>query len=170
MRTEREKWLASLRKTIKRGLTAGERVIAQKLYAEATHFVPADGKPAGTGDIPLPEIQPEPFRMPTDFDIAAEQMAREHPAHRELNCLLSLVQPERWMAGSWSERSTGWHEHKTDTDLSFDEAKTMLDARIAELGLAPVKVFAYPSSQGMNAAEAHAFWNASFEQQMRRFL
>jgi hypothetical protein len=167
-RTPREKFLAHLKKTMVHGETATERAEAMKLYAAATSGLP-DGAMAG-GAIPLPDLKLAPVvtkRVPSEFDEAIEFLRREHPDDG-LFALMMLVQPPRFMAGLWNRRADGWHDERTNTDLTFDDARVLVADRIAELGLSPEKVWAYPKTV-TPLAEYQVFLRMDFDQQMSQF-
>jgi hypothetical protein len=86
----------------------------------------------------------------------------------EISCLLGLLQPDRWMAGLWGDEKGGWHDARTNTFLSFDDARDLISARIKELGLSPELVHAWPHSVN-GTAEDQTFHRQTFEQQMERF-
>jgi hypothetical protein len=162
-RTPREKFLAHLKKTMVSGETATERTEAMRLYNAATSGLP-DGTMAG-GAIPLPELPKAlPQRKPSEFDAAIDGLNREHPDDG-LFCLLMLVQPPKFMAGLWARNSWGWFDVRTRTPMTFDEARVMVADRIAELGLSPEKVWAYPNTV-TPTAEHQMFLRMDFEQRM----
>jgi hypothetical protein len=99
----------------------------------------------------------------------AEEFARATIQPRaEISCLLSLLQPPVWMSGLWGDEKGGWRDARTDTLLSFDHARQLIDNRILELGLSPEKVRAYPHSHS-SMAESQAFHRLPFDQRMNRF-
>jgi hypothetical protein len=106
-----------------------------------------------------------------EYDAEAKRAVAAHPMHSELNCILMLIKPDRWMKGLWSEIENGWHEHRTNTDLTFDGAKVLIANRIEELHLNPELVYSYPHShEGYDsAADYMAFLNAPFDVQMAKF-
>ncbi len=75
MRTEREKFLAQLKKKMIHGETASERLQATKMFGEMTYGLTADGKLTSgepiDGAIPLPPLQPDPPKKLSDFEQAA---------------------------------------------------------------------------------------------------
>ncbi len=166
--TARDKFLKYLRKQMKSGLTAGERVSAQKLYAEMmgeTLSLPA--QPVIDGKVDLPPLG-EMNRTPTEFDETVRLAVLAH--HDDgLGCLLHLLKPKYWMDGAWGESPLGWTNGRdNDRLLSWDDGRVLIADRINELGLDADKVYAHPQSHS-SIAEFTAFINLPFAEQMERF-
>jgi hypothetical protein len=164
--TPRDQFLKHLKRVMVHGETASERLAATKMFGEMTFGMPADGKPSS--DIALPDPPASTPKPLSEFAEAARIAMLEHP-DGGLECLLLLVKPERWMQGSWARRPDGWFDVRTQTALTFDDARNLVDARIAELGLDAEKVYAHPVDRSMGAGEYTAFLNLRFSEQMRRF-
>ena len=171
----REKFLKHLRKQMKHGMSAGERVSAQNLYAkmmgagtESGEFgIDENGRVIANGQ-PI-ELQPMQPAAPDLCEYAQEARRAVSQPRSELSSILGLVRPERWMSGSWCDSDGGWKDAKNDYKLlTFDEARVLIAARISELGLNPERVYAHPKSR-CTIPEDFAFWNMSFEEQMERF-
>jgi hypothetical protein len=75
------------------------------------------------------------------------------------------------MKGLWAETADGWRDSRTDTILTFDNARQLIADRIAELGLDADKVNAFPFQRDLfvDAQAEQNFWRASFEDRMKRF-
>ena len=81
----------------------------------------------------------------------------------------SAISLKAWVTTlGWTTRKPS--DVRTKTFLSFDDARQLIDARIAELGLSPELVHAFPHSHAFpNIDEHQAFWRLSFEDRMERF-
>jgi hypothetical protein len=166
---DREKFLKHLRKQMKHGQSAGERVSAQKLYAQmmnGTNSYPSD---IGIVDGKAVELQSTLPAEPDLSDYAQEARRAVSQPRSELSSILGLIRPERWMSGNWCHADGGWSDAKDHYKLlTFNEARVLIAARISELGLNPERVFAHSKSR-CTIAEDFALWNMSFEEQMERF-
>lgn len=99
---------------------------------------------------------------------AAAILVQSHP-RGEIASELGLVQPPRWMAGLWGDENGGWHDSRTDTFLSFDDARQLVEARIKELGLSPKLVHEFPHSCSGSIAAHQRFWRMDFSDRMEMF-
>lgn len=161
---ERTKFVKHLKKTMLEGATAGERTAALKLYGELFGDNPAS--PVVDGKIDLPELG-EMNRPVAEYDYTVRLAMAEHPDDG-LGCLLQVLRVPRWWAGLWGKVADGWRDKRTDTVLTFDDARQLIDDRILELKLNSDKVWAYPKSYS-SMAEDTAFWNVPFEERLNRF-
>lgn len=174
MADERAKFIKQLAKTIKTSTSAVERMEARKLFAK---LVLGEGESSGdvaideNGDVIVTPQPPAPVvydQHPSQYDAAIQTMMAARPAGRELSCILQAIRVGRWMAGLWSDAQTGWLDHRTQTVLTFADAKTLIDERIRDLNLNSELVLAYPSSHS-TIQEDKAFWNLPFEERLNHF-
>src|ERR1700688_928538 len=93
---------------------------------------------------------------PQMFEYQAEMDRMVSQPRSEISCVLSLLEPAAWMAGLWGDEKAGWHDARTNTFLSFDDARDLISARIKELGLDETLVNAHPKSKS-SAAEYQQF-------------
>jgi hypothetical protein len=121
------------------------------------------------GEVALPVKAPVPV-TPRDTSEFAQTAARMMSQPRdELACLLSLLEPKVWMAGNWVDvASDGWKDVRHGVVLKFDGARELITARIKELGLNPVLVYAHPKSHS-TLEESVAFGQLNFAEKMNCF-
>jgi len=131
------------------GETAQERTQATKLYAEMTQFIPADGTPKPSRDIPLLEPQAPP---PTSqFDAVAKGAVGA--TFRGLREILQMLQVD-------------------PSGVADDGLSDLVSERCHELGLNEPRVRAYPladAASRMMAGFPLAFESLPFDSQMRYF-
>jgi hypothetical protein len=171
----RDKFLRHLRRQMKHGQSAGERVSAQKLYAQmmgagtdsGEFGIDHIGKVIENGQ-PI-ELQSTLLTEPDLSDYAQEARRAVSQPRSELSCLLLTLHVPVWMSGSWGDVDGGWTNAKDhDKLLTYDAAKVLIADRFKDLGLDPATVHAHPKSR-CTIAEDFAFRNMSFEEQMERF-
>lgn len=115
-----------------------------------------------------------PAAGPTPYDDCVPVLSQPRAT---LECELGVLEEPRWMAGLWAvARDTdgnevGWRDSRTNTLLTFDDARQLIEDRIRQLGLSAELVHAFPQTRGFFSgfAEEHQFWNLPFEQRMLRF-
>ncbi len=120
-------------------------------------------------DADVPAMPVVPQRYDSEYAETAAQ-AINQPWSR-LKCILNLLEPERWMSGSWGSVEGGLKDERTGFVLTVETAQALMDERIKELGLDAAKVHAYPEARGFfgSIASERAFWHGSFEARMTRF-
>jgi hypothetical protein len=85
--------------------------------------------------------------------------------------ILNLIEPPVWTAGRghWRNATDGWLDSRADTVLTFDAARTLIDARIRELGLDRETVMAFPKRHFFFWQDWDAFNALSFDVRMEQF-
>ena len=80
----------------------------------------------------------------------------------ETQVTLQTLEVPRWMAGRWRDEPGGWRDAKANNEFfSFEKMRTLIAARVTELGLDEALVRAYPHS-----VQSPDFSRLSFEDRM----
>jgi hypothetical protein len=125
------------------------------------------------GLTPQPDApQDAPFDDRYEYAAIAAAAVAAYPVHSELSCILAILEPPIWMAGLWSKSESGWKNSRPGgADLSFDDARALIESRIAELGLDANLVYAFPNQRGVFKSwqAEHAWHQLPFSKRMDRF-
>jgi hypothetical protein len=104
-------------------------------------------------------------------EFAIEAQSATGTPRTRLCQILHLLEPPVWTAarGHWQNSPAGWLDSRTNTTLTFDDARELITGRIRELGLNQEKVMAFPDRHFFRWQDWDAFCALSFDSRMEQF-
>jgi hypothetical protein len=103
--------------------------------------------------------------------IAEEAQSTAGTGRTRLVKILNLIQPPLWheAKGFWKNDPAGWRNSRTDTVLTFADARRLIEARIIELQLERATVLTFPARHFFDPRDWDNFQALSFDERMSQF-